>query len=105
MRSARTKACDISQKVKNAVWERDGGRCVICGSRQAMPNSHYIKRSQGGLGIEQNITTMCLKCHTAFDGAERKYLLPKVRTYLKSIYPEWDETKLIYRKGEQNNGT
>ena len=72
MRSERTKACDISQKVKFAVWMRDGERCIICGSHRAMPNSHYIKRSQGGLGIEENITTMCLKCHDAFDGAGRE---------------------------------
>lgn len=65
-----------------------------------MPNSHYIKRSHGGLGIEENITTMCFTCHSAFDGAERKYLLPKVKTYLKSQYPEWDEQKLYYRKGQ-----
>lgn len=65
-----------------------------------MPNSHYIKRSKGGLGIEENITTMCGRCHEAFDGAWRKHLLPRVRDYLKSKYPEWDEEKLIYRKGE-----
>lgn len=101
MRSARTKACDISQKVKFAVWERDGERCIICGSHIAMPNSHYIKRSQGGLGIEENITTMCLKCHDAFDGAGREAMKSKVAAYLKSKYPGWDESKLIYKKGVQ----
>ena len=28
MKSKRAKATDIPQKVKQAVWERDGGRCV-----------------------------------------------------------------------------
>lgn len=98
MRSERTKACDIPLKVKRAVWERDGERCIICGSYRAMPNSHYIKRSRGGLGIEENITTMCLRCHDAFDGAGREALKPKVAAYLKSKYPGWDESKLIYKK-------
>lgn len=105
MKSARSKACDISAKVKKAVWERDGERCIICGTHEAMPNSHYIRRSQGGLGIEENITTMCIRCHQAFDGIARDRLKPKVAAYLKSKYPEWDEKKLIYRKGEKNNGT
>lgn len=80
------------------MWERDDHRCIICGSYRAMPNSHFIKRSQGGLGIEENITTMCITCHEAFDGTGRKQLIPKVRAYLKSKYPEWDEQKLYYKK-------
>ena len=99
MKTARAKACDIPKKVKDRVWERDGERCIICGSHQAMPNSHYIRRSQGGLGIEENITTMCIPCHDLFDGAGRKYLQPRVRSYLRSHYPDWDEEKLYYKKG------
>ena len=69
MKSKRTKATDIPQKVKQAVWERDGGRCVVCGCcRNVMPNAHFIPRSKGGLGIEENIVTLCTnltenQCH------------------------------------------
>lgn len=98
MRSKRSKACDITKKVKDAVWERDEHRCIICGSYEAMPNSHYIKRSAGGLGVEENITTMCLRCHDGFDGIRRNELMPFVRAYLKRKYDGWDESKLIYRK-------
>lgn len=48
-----TKATSISKSVKCAVYERDGYRCIICGSSQGQPNAHYIARSQGGLGIEE----------------------------------------------------
>ena len=43
-----------------AVWERDNHRCIFCGKLVPynLANSHFIKRSQGGLGIEQNIMTM-----------------------------------------------
>ena len=98
MRSQRSKACDIPKKVKDAVWERDRRRCILCGSPEAMPNSHYVKRSAGGLGIEENVTTMCLRCHEAFDGPRRDELMPRVRRYLQSRYPSWDEKKLVYRK-------
>lgn len=46
----RTKALAISDKVKQAVLDRDE-YCVWCG-RQGAPNAHYISRAQGGLGIE-----------------------------------------------------
>lgn len=53
-----TKATSISKSVKCAVYERDGYRCIICGSSQGQPNAHYIARSQGGLGIEENIVAV-----------------------------------------------
>ena len=96
--SKRAKACDITKKVREEVWERDEHCCILCGSNQAMPNSHYIKRSQGGLGIEENVTTMCIRCHDDYDGKKRAELKPYVRAYLMSKYPEWDEKKLIYKK-------
>lgn len=98
MKSKKTKAVDIPKAVKDSVWERDGGRCVLCGSFKALPNSHYIRRSAGGLGIEQNIVTMCIVCHNAFDGSGRAHLLPKVESYLRRIYPDWNKDKLVYKK-------
>ena len=101
----RTKACSISKDTKIKVWERDGERCIICGSPYAWPDSHYIRRSQGGLGIEQNIVTMCRSCHDEYDnGRERAFIALKVREYLKNKYKnwDWDESKLVYRKGMNN---
>ena len=59
MKKASTKACDISPKVKRAVWERDGGICVACKKNIGLPEGHYIPRSKMGLGIEQNIVCIC----------------------------------------------
>lgn len=106
MKSKRARATDISQKTKQEVWERDGGRCIICGSPVAMPNAHYIPRSAGGLGVPENIVTLCTnfsenKCHYRFDfgsRAEREEIGGKVEKYLKSKYPDWDPEKLVYRK-------
>ena len=101
MITKRAKACDISKRVKDIVWERDGHRCIICGSYQAMPNSHYIRRSQGGLGIEENIVTMCQRCHRMYDqGPERKLIATYTERYLRRNYPDWNPEKLIYKKGE-----
>lgn len=95
----RTKALDIPGAVKDAVWERDNRCCILCGNPQAMPNAHYISRAQGGLGIEQNIVTLCMKCHRDYDqSAARQYIREELRTYLAGKYPDWDETNLIYKK-------
>ena len=95
-----TKATGIPQHVKEAVFERDGGRCVRCGRvRGAFPNAHFIARSQGGLGIEENILTLCWPCHYEYDNsANRAEIREQLRQYLISKYPGWDETKLIYKK-------
>lgn len=48
MKSKRTKACGISQKVKTTVWERDNHKCIYCHEyvSKSCANAHYIKRSQ-----------------------------------------------------------
>lgn len=95
----RTKALDITKAVKDAVWERDRHRCILCGSPQAMPNAHFVARSQGGLGIEENIITLCRQCHNDYDNSPLRSLLrEEIRTYLQGQYPDWDEARLVYRK-------
>ncbi len=107
MKTKRSKATDISMSVKKKVWERDDGCCVICGnSYNVMPNAHYIPRSKGGLGIEENIFTACTRltkndCHYRFDNGtkeEKRKLKEIVKTYFQNIYPDWDEEKLYYKK-------
>ena len=98
-KSKMSKACDIPKKVKDRVWERDNQRCIICGSHRAMPNAHFIPRSKGGLGVEENVVTLCLACHDAYDHTiERDAIGFVIEEYLKDKYPEWDKTKLIYHK-------
>lgn len=100
MKHKMTKACSISPAVKAAVYERDNRRCILCDSNRGQPVAHYIARSHGGLGIEQNIFTACDDCHRCYDNSdERPILRGRVRAYLESRYSEWDEAKLIYKKG------
>ena len=103
MKSKRSKATNISQKVKKKVWERDGQRCIFCGSYYAMPNAHYIPRSKGGLGIEQNIVTACSECHMKMDNSKyRQAYLELAKEYLRNQYPNWDGMKLTYGKNTSN---
>lgn len=100
--SKRSKACDISMKVKKIVWERDNHHCIYCGSPYAMPNAHYIARSHGGLGIEENVVTLCQDCHYNYDNGRSKQeadcIKDKIKTHLMKHYPNWDEDMLKYKK-------
>lgn len=99
MKSKRTKALSISPKIKKIVFERDGSCCILCGSPNGLPESHYISRAKSGLGIEQNIVTLCRPCHHRLDQTtERKNLLAFVKAYLDQKYPDFPDEKRVYKK-------
>lgn len=94
-----TKKTAIPARVKERVWARDDGRCVWCGSSWASPCAHYISRAQGGLGVEENILTLCDHCHREYDqGTNRASMRIYFRQYLKDKYPDWQEDNLVYKK-------
>ena len=99
--SKRSKACEVSKKVKEIVWERDNHRCIYC--KRYVPvecaNAHFIKRSQGGLGIPENIVTFCPECHYEEDfGQDTQLYEEYMENYLKGIYKDWNKENLIYKK-------
>lgn len=99
-----TKATSIPKSVKCNVFKRDGYCCILCGSPQGQPNAHYIPRSQGGLGIEENIITLCPDCHREYDQSDKRSIYgERIRQYLIRQYPEWNAKKLKYKKWSFTN--
>ena len=101
--SKRSKALDIPVHVRRAVYARDFECCVLCGIHVelACANAHFVARSQSGLGIEENVLTLCPACHRKYDQTdERKAIREVLKAYLVKRYAEWDERKLYYSKGE-----
>lgn len=97
----RTKACEIPRKVKERVYERDCESCVRCGRHVDVSNAcaHYISRSHGGLGIEENVLTLCPDCHEEYDHSTHRLDLKKTfGAYLSGLYEDWDEDELVYHK-------
>ena len=98
MKSKRSKATDIKLSVRKAVVERDDGLCVFCG-RVGNDVCHFIPRSKGGLGIEQNLAVGCRPCHMMLDqSTSRKQMLAVFREKLKEMYHDWNEEKLYYQR-------
>ena len=97
-----TKKTEIPKKVKMTVWNRDQHKCIFCGKLVTwnFANAHFIPRSAGGLGIEENIFTACEDCHREQDnGMNTKLYTDKAEKHLRSCYgSNWTMGKLIYKK-------
>lgn len=53
----------ISTTTKNAVWKRDQGECVQCGSNEKLEFDHIIPVSKGGSNTARNIQLLCENCN------------------------------------------
>jgi len=53
----------ISKDVMDRVWNRDGGKCVRCGSQENLEFDHIIPVSKGGATTYRNLQLLCQKCN------------------------------------------
>ena len=107
----RARKAEFTGKTRKIIEERDNG-CIFCQMGYRMEKAfwmdlntfsimHYIPRSKGGLGIEQNAAVGCQYHHDMLDngnGGHREEMLELFAEYLESMYEEWDETELVYNK-------
>ena len=53
----------IPKDVVDTVWNRDGGKCVYCGSNENLHLDHIIPFSKGGDTSVENLQLVCQKCN------------------------------------------
>lgn len=83
----------MSKKIIQAVMERSGGCCELCGSNNLCERHHII----GGSGkrkqceTEQSLIVLCYECHHGtygWHGREGRALQDKLREELQATYTE-----------------
>lgn len=108
-----TKLLQFDKETQRLIYERDR-MCLFCKVgyhvEEFNPNkldfivhdvAHFIPKSKLGLGIEENGVWCCRYHHHLLDNGNkglRKEMLLIIENYLKSIYPNWNKDKLVYRK-------
>jgi len=99
----RKQATSISPQVRTQVLDRDK-RCIVCGSNFNLQLHHcFINRSHGGLGVKENLVTLCCQCHFYADNglnAQKNAINNVIEGYMKVKYPNLDKSVLRYRKGD-----
>ena len=109
-----TKLLNFDKKTIQNIQQRDNYSCLFCRTgyhcEEFDPNKldfiihdimHFIPKSKMGLGIPENGIEGCRYHHHMLDNGNkgrRAEMLKIMENYLKSIYPTWDRSKLIYRK-------
>jgi HNH endonuclease len=53
----------IPDNIRLFVWQRDGGKCVLCGKQERLEYDHLIPVAEGGGNTERNIQLLCETCN------------------------------------------
>jgi 5-methylcytosine-specific restriction endonuclease McrA len=63
MSSSSRQRATIPAHVQEAVYERDGGACVLCGNTEDLQFDHIIPHSKGGADTVANLRLLCRQCN------------------------------------------
>lgn len=67
------------QEIRDVILERDGFKCVECGSEYMIQVHHTIALSEGGDNNPNNLTTLCYNCHMQKHEGDPVYDLMKCK--------------------------
>ena len=94
----------VSNRMRFAVYKRDGNRCRKCGSRWNLEVDHIYPISKGGKTTFDNLQTLCHNCN-----AQKSNFIEPPAVPLRSAYRSYENlcpncgVPLVKRRG--NNGS
>lgn len=101
----------FDKKTIEKIIARDNEVCLFCTLYYNMPEEindclvfdimHFIPKSQGGLGIEQNGVLGCRYHHHLLDNGNkglRSEMLRIMEENLRSTYEDWGKENLVFNK-------
>jgi hypothetical protein len=53
----------IPQGLRMRVFERDGFKCVQCGTQKELQADHIVAERNGGAAVIENLQTLCSRCN------------------------------------------
>ncbi|MCX6141820.1 MAG: HNH endonuclease [Ignavibacteriales bacterium] len=68
VKKLRARAHYINPKLRCAVLERDGQKCLLCGALENLETDHIIPVTDGGKSEIENLQTLCRGCHRTHKG-------------------------------------
>lgn len=54
---------NVPPHIRQKVFERDNWQCQSCGTIHNLEQHHIVYRSRGGTHRQNNLVTLCVKCH------------------------------------------
>lgn len=67
-------AYEVSADLRMEIFERDGNRCLRCGSQEQLSLDHIVPLSKGGTNDESNLQTLCRRCNSSKGDAIKSYV-------------------------------
>ena len=99
-------SANIDNKLRRAIYRRDGWRCALCDDPRTIQIHHVVKRSVGGSNHPHNLICLCGTCHAAVHGTmlqdwdlEPADIEMAGVEYLADLYADIGEVWNPYRKG------
>ena len=86
-------ASDDWKGIRRRILDRDGHKCVVCGSAENLCVHHLTYRNKFHEQL-RDLVTLCDKCHTAY------HSIQNMTTVVDDIYRELDEEPITRRRAE-----
>ena len=90
----------IERSRRQAIYARDGRRCVYCQDDKDLSLDHLKTRAQGGTNASRNLVTACRQCNSvrsdrsvrsfciavaSYTGQDWRVVLARVRAYSRRV--------------------